>query len=214
MQIIPTILTNDRQKAGVKLKKYQDIFAWVQLDIIDGVFSQNRTLLPDEFSKLAELYAFKVDVHLMVDEPVTYLSLCQKINAKRVIGQIEMMMDQEQFVVQSHQLNFQVGLAVDLPTNLEKLDKNLLSQLEVILLMSVKAGFGGQPFALMVLEKIKKLVTIKKEKKLKFKIALDGGLDPKTIKAPYYAGAEIFYIGSLLETDPKGMLKKLKRGVG
>ena len=288
MQIIPTILTADKKAAQEKLKKYKGIFEWIQLDIVDNVFADNKTLLPIDFASIKELSFFRPDVHLMTKHPIKFLTDCKKIKAKRIIGHIELMADQEKFVqeiikkraraglavdlptliekldknilnkldivllmsvkagrggqllsplvlqkikakriighieLMADQKSFvqgiikkgvEVGLAVDLPTPIEKLDKNILNKLDVVLLMSVKAGNCGQPLSSLVLPKIKKLVKIKKEEKLIFKIALDGGIKPETIKAPFDAGAEIFYVGSFLDKNSKQALKELKKAV-
>lgn len=213
MQIIPTILTADKKAAQEKLKKYKGIFEWIQLDIVDNVFANNKTLLPIDFASIKELSFFRPDVHLMTKHPIKFLTDCKKIKAKRIIGHIELMADQKSFVQGIIKKGVEVGLAVDLPTPIEKLDKNILNKLDVVLLMSVKAGNCGQPLSSLVLPKIKKLVKIKKEEKLIFKIALDGGIKPETIKAPFDAGAEIFYVGSFLDKNSKQALKELKKAV-
>ena len=213
MQIIPTILTADKKAAQKKLKKYKSVFEWIQLDIVDNVFADNKTLLPIDFTSIKELSFFRPDIHLMTDTPFKLLADCAKIKAKRIIGHIELMADQKSFVREIIRKGVLAGLAVDLPTPIEKLDKNILNKLDVVLLMSVKAGNGGQPLSSLVLPKIKKLVKIKKEEKLAFRIALDGGIKPGTIKAPFNAGAEIFYVGSFLEKEPKKALKNLLNSV-
>ena len=213
MQIIPTILTSNRKNAQEKLKKYRSIFEWVQLDIIDNVFANNKTLLPTDFAPVKELSFFKPDIHLMVNNPTKFLTDCIKIKAKRIIGHLELMADQKNFVQEIVKKGVLAGLAVDLPTPIEKLDKNILNKLDVVLLMSVKAGRGGQPLSPLVLPKIEKLVKIRKERNLDFRIALDGGIKPETIKAPFNAGAEIFYVGSFLEKEPKKALKNLLNSV-
>ena len=213
MQIIPTILTSDLKIAQEKLKKYKGIFEWIQLDVIDNVFADNKTLLPADFASIKELSFFRPDIHLITKHPIKFLPDCIKIKSQRIIGHIELMPSQKNFVQEVVKKGVRAGLAVDLPTPIEKLDKNILNKLDVVLLMSVKAGNSGQPLSSLVLPKIKKLVKIKKEEKLAFRIALDGGIKPGTIKAPFNAGAEIFYVGSFLEKEPKKALKNLLNSV-
>ena len=210
VQIIPTILTADKKIAQEKLKKYKGIFEWVQLDIIDNVFADNKTLLPIDFASIRELSFFGPDIHLMTEHPIKFLADCIKIKSRRIIGHIELMSSQKKFVKEVIKKKVKAGLAVDLPTPIGKLDTNVLPQLDVVLLMSVKAGHGGQPFSPLVLPKIKELATIKKERKFAFKIALDGGIKPEIIKEPFGAGAEIFYVGSFLEKETKKVLKELQ----
>ena len=208
-QIIPTLLSQDRKASIKKLKNYQNVFDWIQLDIIDGIFSPGKTLQLNDLKTIKELKKFKPDIHLMVDNPSLFLPDCRKIKAKRIIGHIELMKNQADFIKKAKKICSRVGLAIDLPTKLNKLNLRLLAKIDVVLLMSVKAGQGGQGFSQLVIPKIKKLVKIKKERKLKFKIALDGGIKPGTIKVPYKAGAEIFYVGSFLEKEPKKALNNL-----
>ncbi len=213
MQIIPTILTADKKRAKEKLEKFKGIFDWVQLDIIDGIFADNKTLLPSQFANLPFISFFNFDVHLMVDDPISFLAECQKIRTKRVTGQIERMSDQEGFVkaVRTMMNRVKVGLAVDLDTSLERLDSSLLPKLDVVLLMTVKAGWGGQRFQEQILQKAQKLTKIKKEENLDFKIAVDGGVRPKNVKKACNAGVEIFYVGSFLAENPKKRLEEFKK---
>lgn len=223
MQIIPTILTADIKEAEEKLQKFKGIFEWVQLDIMDGVFVNNKTLLPRQFFACPSIKFFNLDIHLMVDNPLAFLPDCKILPRcpeystsqveRRVTGQIELMPDQNEFIQKTNHLGIRSGLAVDLSTPLENLNQNLLSELDTVLLMSVKAGWGGQKFQPQVLEKVKKLAKIKKEKGLNFKIALDGGINPENIKSVYQAGVEIFYVGSFLGENPKERLEELKKAI-
>ena len=210
--VIPTLITANPHIAKDKLVSLSGTFPWVQLDIIDGVFCGNKTLQIKDYLNIPHLSSFKTDIHLMVREPVNFIADCRKIGAKRIIGQIELMTDQKLFVQRVKQKKILVCLAVDLPTPLAKLNFNLLPDLDVVLLMSVKAGRGGQAFSKDVLTKTRNLAKIKEENKLTFKIAVDGGINPKTAKTAYKAGVEIFYVGSFLDKNPKEGLEKLKNG--
>jgi len=209
VQIVPTLLTAEKKIAKEKLTLYKGIFEWVQLDIMDGIFVDNKTLLAGEFLGIPNLASFKLDLHLMVDDPLSYLASCQAINAARVIGQVEKMSDQKLFVEKTLNHTCQVGLAIDLPTALEKLEKKVLPQLDVVLVMSVKAGWGSQSFHPEVLQKVKKLAQAKKQKGLTFKIALDGGINLDNISDIAKAGAEIVYVGSAVQNNPRESLRQL-----
>lgn len=211
MEIIPTLLTQDKKAAAKKINRYKGIFSWLQLDIIDNIFVDNTTLSVKDFVGFGPLKYFKPDIHLMTNNPINCLPDCKKIKAKRVIGHIELMDNQSEFIKACQANKFLTGLAVDLPTAISHLNIQVLPLVDAVLLMSVKAGRGGQTFSPLVLAKIKKLSKIKKAKGLKFKIALDGGINDATIKKPFLAGAEIFYVGGFVEKKPKNQLAILKK---
>jgi len=213
VQIIPAILTADKKIAEERLKKFRGVFDWLQLDVTDGVFVDNPTFSLKLLKNFPDLRYYKLDIHLMVSNPISFLPGCQKIKAKRATGQIEMMPDQKKFVQKTISLKMRPGLAVDLPTNPEKIDQKILPKLDMILLMTAKAGFSGQKFQPVVLDKIKKLSKIKKEKGFRFKIGLDCGINPNTIKMGYKAGADVFYAASYIAKEPKKSLEELQKAV-
>ena len=213
VQIIPAILTADKKTVENKLVKFRSVFDWLQIDVTDGVFVDNPTLSLEQFRNFPDLRYFKLDIHLMVNNPISFLPGCQKLKAKRATGQIEMMPNQTEFVQKIIDLKMNPGLAVDLPTPIEKIDQKLFPKLDIILLLTAKAGFGGQKFQLSVLNKIKKLSKIKKEKSFNFKIGLDCGINPSTIEMGYEAGADVFYAASYIAKEPKQALKELQKAV-
>lgn len=209
MQIIPTLLSTDLNKAETRLRLLANIFNIIQIDVLDGVFASQTSLAPKFLKNLPSINSFCLDFHLMTDNPLSYLPACLKLKTKQIIGQIELMPDQKKFIGEVKKNKLIAGLALDLPTPVEKLDKKIIQQLDIILIMSVKAGKSGQSFNPLALEKVKNLVKIRKEHHAHFEIALDGGINAQTIKPAYQAGAEIFYVGSFLDLNPKQKLQQL-----
>jgi len=203
VDIIPAILTDSVTELTDKVKRVNDASFMegvnvrkIQIDIIDGVYVDNRTLDPSSIANLDS--DLGIDFHLMVKEPVNWVEKCATAGADRIIGQIEMMKDQIEFVGKVQETGLYVGLAVDLETPISKLDPTILSNVDVVLLMAVKAGWGGQKFDPSVLEKIKELDKIRARDSTPFKICVDGGETEDVIDDSYYAGADEIVIGQRL----------------
>jgi len=174
IEIIPSILTNDPKELADKLEICEGVVDRVQIDIIDGVFASNKTIDPSAlFSLETEL---KLDFHLMVKEPINWVEKCVRAGADRIIAQIEMMENQVDYVGKVQEVGGGVGLAVDLKTEIDSLDSVILTNLDVVLVMSVPAGFGGQKFDERALDKIKRLDEIRARDKTPYRICDDGGV--------------------------------------
>ena len=193
IEIIPSILTNDPKELIEKLGICEGVVERVQIDIIDGVFASNKTIDPSAlFSLETEL---KLDFHLMVKEPINWVEKCVRAGADRIIAQVEMMENQVDYVGKVQEVGGGVGLAVDLKTGIDNFDSVILTNLDVVLVMSVAAGFGGQEFDERALDKIKRLGEIRKKGKTPFKIMDDGGITLGKIDDTRRVGVEEVVIG-------------------
>lgn len=196
VEIIPAVLTSDPQRAREMVLACDGITQRVQIDIIDGIFANNKTIDPIALKGLDVFLG--LDFHLMVKEPINWIEKCMGIGADRVIGQIEMMESQSSFVEKVESKNLRVGLAIDLNTPLIKIDPTLFEKLDVVLVMSVEAGFGGQRFNKEALKKVIELNKIRINKKTPFRICVDGGETEDVIDDTYWAGADEIAIGQRL----------------
>lgn len=212
LQIIPTILTLDPEEAKEKLQKLQGKVSWVHLDIMDGKFVNNRTVQLKDFLKIKLLSKFKIQAHLMVKEPIRLIRDAERIKVARVVGQIEMMADQEKFVNEVLEKGMKPGLALDLETKIKGIEKMVLPKLDSVLIMTVKAGWGAQKLDKKRLDEVRKLRKMREKKGFKFKIAVDGGVNKETIKDCVKAGAEILAAGSVFwkSADPSLTMADLK----
>ena len=174
VEIIPTIITDDPKIALVFLEEAETIVDRVQIDIIDGEFADNRTIDPIVLQEVDT--SLNLDYHLMVKEPINWVEKCVHASGERIIGQIEMMEDPEAFIFKVQSAGRIAGLAIDLDTPLIELDERLLPSVGVVLLMSVKAGFGGQDFQQSALDKIAKLHEVREKNGFQFRICDDGGI--------------------------------------
>ncbi len=203
INIIPAILTDNLTDLNDKVKRINDVsyvegitVRTIQIDVIDGVFADNRTVDPVNLVGLDT--DLGIDFHLMVKEPVNWIEKCANAGADRIIGQIEMMKNQVEFVEKVQETGLYIGLAIDLETPISELNALILNNVDVILLMAVKAGFGGQKFDKRVLDKIKELDEIRVRDRTLFKICVDGGETEDVIDNTHLAGADEVVIGKRL----------------
>jgi len=195
MQIIPTILEKDFLAAESKIRHVKDISKWIQVDVIDGNFANGKTFELELLNSLdQEVEDVLWEIHLMVKEPKNWISKCNFISASRIIGQVELMSDLDEFVDEVKNLGMEAGLGFDIETKI----KNIPEETDLILLMSRKAGFEHQEFDKRVFEKIEELKIIREEKDLHFKIGIDGGINEDNIKQLSEAGADIACCGGAI----------------
>lgn len=193
VEVIPAILTADRQELTRLVGEARGRTKRLQVDIVDGVFADNKTVGPSAIESVDT--ALLIDFHLMVKEPIDWVEKCVSAGADRVIGQIEMMEDQVKFVEKVQEAGVEVGLAIDLETSVSELDSIILNELDVILVMSVPAGFGGQKFDKTAIDKIRELDQIRQQGMTHFRICVDGGVTENIFRKLETAGADEVSMG-------------------
>jgi ribulose-phosphate 3-epimerase len=213
-EIIPAILEENIEEVKRKFKLVKPYVEIVQVDILDGVYAQGKTIEIGELKGLEEIKGLKIDFHLMVSEPALLVDDCREARGYRVIGQIEMMSDQEEFVRIVKNVGMLAGLAIDLKTPVEAIEERFLEEIDCVLVMSVKAGESGQAFQKEALEKIKRLRGLS-EKHGNFNIAVDGGLNKETVMDCLGAGANQLGVTSAIfgAEDVGKAIKELRERV-
>jgi len=192
MQIIPTILEKNFTDAETKILVVKNLVKRIQVDVIDGVFSFGKTFELELISRIEGTENMLWETHLMVKEPVNWIEKSIHINTTRIIGQVEMMSDRENFITKVKDAGLEAGLAFDIETEIEEIPE----ETDVVLLLGRKAGFGSLPMKEdKVYQKIQQLVRFRNENNLKFLIGVDGGINTSNIKKLGEAGAEIAYCG-------------------
>jgi ribulose-phosphate 3-epimerase len=200
VKIVPAILTNSKKELKEMLDRCEDVVNRVQIDVVDGNFADNNTIKPSDLEHLDT--KLKIDYQLMVLEPIRWVESCVKGKADRIIGHIEKMSNQLEFVDLVTEAGKIPGLALDLGTPVNKLNSAVLYKVGVILLMSVPAGFGGQKFDKKVITKIKRLYETRGSSLTHFKICIDGGLTKDSVPKVVEAGADEIIMGkSLFDGD-------------
>ena len=192
MIVIPTILEKDFSLAEIKIRLIKDRSRWIQIDVIDGFFSDGKSFELELLNKIEkEIQNNLLDIHLMVKEPIKWIEKCNFVGASRIIGQVEMMNDRQKFVENIKDMGLETGLAFDVETEIEDIPK----ETDLVLLMGRKSGFKSVEFEEKVYKKIEKLVELRENKKMDFKIGVDGGIDEEIIKKLKIIGADIAYCG-------------------
>jgi len=194
MEIVPAILTNSREDLARRLECLSGKVERVQIDVVDGRFAEQKTFLLFWLDEHQDK-GFHWDIHLMVANPFGWVERCNSVMAEQVIGQIESMGDQLDFIDRVEGEGMRAGLAVDLPTSIKELNDEAVFRASIILVMSVKAGFSGQKFEAKALEKIEKLVKVRRKLGASFKIGVDGGINQENQEKITAAGGEILYMG-------------------
>ncbi len=207
-EIVPTILTSDIEDFTHKIGLLKGIVPRVQIDVVDGKFAAAKTVDLSAIRDLIDLGDLKIDLHLMVEEPLGWISRCLEIVPDRIVAQMEKMTEPLSFISEIIESGSQVGLALDLETPVENYSEDIYLLADIVVLLGVKAGTGGQGFNPIVLEKIKKMRKILGETG---KIGVDGGLNEENIKLCQKAGANVFYVGTNFwqTEDPGGRYNEL-----
>jgi len=203
IKVIPSILTNDPDELKEMIAQVEGITDFVSIDIIDGKFADNKTIDPIVLSGVDT--SLKLDFQLMVNEPINWVEKCASAGAERIIGHIEEMGDQVEFVGKVQEVGASIGLGIDIETPVSELDSTILTNLDAVLVMSVPAGFGGQKFDRRAIKKVKELDKIRVRDDTPYKIHVDGGVTVDNIKEIEKAGADEVSVGRMLF---KGNLKE------
>ena len=190
-KIIPAILTTDIADLQHKLEKIRGFADWVQIDIMDGKFVNNISIVLEEISQIEISKDFSLEAHLMVLNPKTYFLQCQKNGIKRVIFHIEAADNVRDVLSEAAKFDFQIGIALNPKTPVQKITP-YADSMDVVVLMSVNPGLQGQKFIPETLDKIREL------KKLvpHMKIEVDGGINLDNIKKVSDTGGDYLVVGS------------------
>jgi ribulose-phosphate 3-epimerase len=211
MLIIPAINTSDPEEAVSLMSKLDDTIL-PQIDINDGTFENIITITPEVLSDIDT--NLKFDYHLMVSSPASWVERCIRGQADRIIGHVEGMQSQLEFVEKVTGLGIKVGFGLDIDTPIEQVDESLLTSVDAVLLVSYPAGAGGKKLDERVFEKIEKLVELKKEDKTPFEICLDGGITLDNIKRVKLSGVdEVAITKRILEGDIEDNLEKFYKAL-
>jgi len=192
IKIVPTVFVLDVVGLQERLELYGTVVNRVQLDIADEEFTTQPTLGVEQMVK--QVTTIRRDVHLMTVEPIDWLEVCVEGGVEMVVGHVENMGNQKEFVEEAKRLGLKPGLAVDLETDLEGLDWSVAKTVDQLLVMTVRAGKEAQKLSQEGLEKVKKL----RKKGFEKEICVDGGVNEATIARCVKAGADVLAIGSAL----------------
>tara|TARA_B100001287_G_C22566994_1_gene474352 strand:- start:38 stop:697 length:660 start_codon:yes stop_codon:yes gene_type:complete len=208
IQISPSILSADFSKLGEDIRRLEQSGAdMIHVDVMDGHFVPNLTIGPPVIKSLRKYTSLPFDVHLMIDPVHKYIKEYSDAGADIITFHPEATKDILETIKLIKSLNKKVGISLNPDTKIEAA-KEYLDRIDLILIMSVYPGFGGQKFINEVTKKIENLDNIRKEKSLDFKIEIDGGINFETSKIAIDAGVDILVSGTTVFKENNGDLKK------
>lgn len=202
LTVAPSILSANFAKLGedVSLVEKAGIDI-LHIDIMDGHFVPNITIGPAVVASLRKVSSLEFDVHLMVENPERYIEDFVKAGADSITVHIETTRHLHRVIQQIKSMGVNVGVAINPATTLDVLTY-VLQELDLVLLMTVNPGFGGQKFIQEVLPKIVALSEILKEVNPLCRIEVDGGINKDTARLASKAGAEILVAGAAVFASP------------
>ena len=208
IQISPSILSADFSKLGDDIKRLEDSGAdMIHVDVMDGHFVPNLTIGPPVIKSLRKYTKLPFDVHLMIDPVHKYIKDYSDAGADIITFHPEATENISETINLIKSLNKKVGISLNPNTEIMIVEK-YLDKIDLVLIMSVYPGFGGQKFISDVVEKVKNIDKIRIEHNLNFKIEIDGGINFETSKIAIDAGVDIIVSGTTIFKENNGDIKK------
>jgi len=208
IQISPSILSADFNQLGAEIKRLEEGGAdLIHVDVMDGHFVPNLTIGPSVIKALKKNCSIKFDVHLMISPVHKYLEAYSDAGADIITIHPEATNNLTDSISKIKELKKKVGVSLN-PETKVGIIKDHLDQIDLVLIMSVNPGFGGQKFMPEVLNKIKELKKKRDQQNLDFDIEIDGGINFDNNKLAIEAGADILVSGTTVFRNNDGNIKK------
>jgi ribulose-phosphate 3-epimerase len=211
--IAPSILSADFSKLGAEIKSVEDAGAdWIHIDVMDGHFVPNITIGPLIVEAAKRSTSLPLDVHLMIENPERYIVDFANAGADLCSVQVEVCTHLNRTIQMIKESGVRAGVVLNPSTPLSTIDW-IIEDVDLIMVMSVNPGFGGQSFIPGSLDKISALRGMIQDRGLATLIEIDGGVNEKTIKSISDAGVDVFVAGSAIfkSTDYKKTIATFRK---
>ena len=210
--IAPSILSADFSRLGEEVKAVERVGAdWIHVDVMDGHFVPNITIGPLVVEAVKRVTELPLDVHLMIEDPDQYLEDFARAGSTLMTVQVEACVHVHRTIQAIKALDVKAGVALNPATPLSTIEW-ILEDVDLVLIMSVNPGFGGQKFIPQALQKIRDLKAMIRAKNPNVLIEVDGGINQETIQSAADAGADVFVAGSAIfgSSDYGKAVRKLR----
>lgn len=195
-KLAPSLLAAD---FGILKEQLQELekanVPYIHLDIMDGVFVPNLSFGLSVVQSIRKYTKMVFDVHLMIIEPERYVEQFAKAGTDIFCFHIEATKKAKELVAKIKELNMKAAIALKPATPISAIEE-LLPELDMVLVMTVEPGFGGQKFMEDQMEKVKELVNLRAQHNYHYDIEVDGGINPQTLKTAFASGANVIVAGS------------------
>lgn len=198
IKLAPSILSADFARLLEDVKKVEKAGCeYLHIDVMDGHFVPNITLGPGIVKSLRKDVKMVFDTHLMIENPDNYIKDFVDAGSDLIVVHVEACRHLHRTIQNIKSYNVKAGVALNPATSIENI-KHVLQDVDMVLIMTVNPGFGGQSFIESMVEKIKELKQIIDEKNLNVDIQVDGGIKPSNINQVVQAGANVIVAGSAI----------------
>lgn len=214
--IAPSILSADFAKLGDEIRSVENAGAdWIHVDVMDGRYVPNITMGPLIVKAARDVTSLPIDVHLMIEDPDRYINDFAKAGASVISVHIETCVHLNRTIQIIKESGLRAGVALNPSTHLSSLDW-ILEYIDLVVIMSVNPGFGGQTFITNTLEKITTLRSMIEDRNLSTLIEIDGGVCEENIEDISIAGSDVFVAGSAIFGSPdyKKTIAGFKKKIG